>query len=130
VVFVPAVVYLIWLGGRQDSTFTTEGASHAALLAMGGIVTAVPLMLFGAAAVRLPLTTVGLIQYLTPTMHFLIGVLVYGEAMPASRLAGFVLVWIALAVFTADAVGSARRRGQAAREADVGLPVAGAPARF
>ncbi len=71
-------------------------------------------MLFGAAAFRIPLTTVGLLQYLAPTLQFLIGVLIYSEPMPASRLAGFALVWVALTVFTVDAVrdppGRAGRR--------------------
>jgi chloramphenicol-sensitive protein RarD len=104
---VPAVAYLLAAGG----TFTTEGAGHAALLMTGGVVTALPLMLFGAAAIRVPLATLGLLQYLAPVMQFLIGVLVRHEAMPAARLAGFVLVWIALAVFT---VGALRGRPGAA----------------
>ena len=85
------------LGANGDGTFTTEGAGHALLLASGGIFTAVPLMLFGAAAIRIPLTQLGLIQYLAPTLQFAIGVLIYSEPMPASRLAGFALVWVALA---------------------------------
>jgi len=109
VLVLPAVGYLLWLGAAGEGTFTTEGAGHVALLAAGGIFTAVPLVLFGVAAIRIPLTTLGLIQYLAPTLQFLIGVLAYGEPMPASRLAGFALVWLALIVFTADAVRSARR---------------------
>jgi chloramphenicol-sensitive protein RarD len=105
---VPAVGYLILLGSDGSGTFTSEGAGHATLLIAGGVATAVPLMLFGAAAIRLPLTTIGLLQYLAPTMQFLIGVLLFHEPMPLSRLAGFVLVWIALAVFTVDAVRNAR----------------------
>jgi chloramphenicol-sensitive protein RarD len=104
VLFVPAVAYLLWLGASGEGTFTSEGSGHAALLALGGICTAVPLMLFGAAAVRIPLATLGLIQYLAPMLQFAIGVLVYSEPMPASRLAGFALVWLALMVFTADAL--------------------------
>lgn len=109
VLIVPALAYLAWLSGTGDGTFTTEGPGHAALIAAGGVATAVPLMLFGAAAIRIPLTTLGLIQYLAPIMQFLIGVLVYGEPMPISRLAGFALVWLALVVFTVDAVRSSRR---------------------
>lgn len=108
VVLLPALAYLGWLAGTGEGTFTTEGPGHAALLATAGAVTAIPLMLFGAAAIRLPLTTLGILQYLAPVMQFLIGVLVYDEAMPASRLAGFALVWIALAVFTFDAIRGAR----------------------
>ena len=110
VIVVPATAYLLWLGGTGDGTFTSAGPGHAALLIGAGVVTALPLMLFGAAAVRIPLTTLGLLQYMTPTIQFLIGVLLYGEPMPVARLAGFVLVWIALAILVVDAVGAARAR--------------------
>jgi chloramphenicol-sensitive protein RarD len=106
---VPALVFLVVLGATGNGTFTSEGPGHAALLAGGGIATAIPLILFGAAAIRVPLTTVGLLQYLAPIMQFLIGVFVRGEDMPASRWAGFALVWIALSVFTVDAVRALRR---------------------
>jgi chloramphenicol-sensitive protein RarD len=80
-------------------------------------------MLFGSAAIRIPLTTLGLIQYLAPTLQFAIGVLIYAEPMPASRLAGFALVWVALAVFTWDAVrGSRRARFAAAADAGGDAP--------
>ena len=108
VLALPAVAYLLLLGTSGDGTFTSEGTGHGALLAAGGIFTAVPLMLFGAAAIRIPLTQLGLIQYLAPTLQFIIGVLIYSEPMPASRLAGFALVWVALAVFTADSLRHAR----------------------
>jgi chloramphenicol-sensitive protein RarD len=104
----PALAYLLWLGAQGEGTFTSEGPGHIALLAGGGIATAVPLILFGAAAVRIPLATVGLLQYIAPVMQFLIGVLVYGEPMPASRLAGFALVWVALAIFATDAARRSR----------------------
>ena len=114
VLFVPAVGYLLWIGATGSGTFTTEGGGHTALLALGGICTAVPLMLFGAAAVRIPLSTLGLIQYLAPVLQFAIGVLIYSEPMPASRLAGFALVWVALMVFTIDAVRGRARIPQGA----------------
>ena len=104
----PAAAYLVWLGAGGQSTFGAEGAGHAALLAGAGVTTAVPLMLFGAAAIRTPLATLGSLQYIAPVMQFLIGVLVYREAMPASRLAGFALVWIALVIFAVDTVRTAR----------------------
>ena len=104
----PALGYLYWLGSTGEGTFTQEGAGHTALLMAGGIATAVPLILFGVAAVRVPLTTLGLLQYMTPTMQFLIGVLLYGEPMPLSRLIGFLLVWLALSIFTLDAVRASR----------------------
>ncbi|HWT22949.1 MAG TPA: EamA family transporter RarD [Solirubrobacteraceae bacterium] len=116
VLVLPAVAYLAWLGGSGRGTFTTEGAGHTALLVGAGVVTALPLMLFGAAAIRIRLSTLGLLQYLTPTIQFLIGVLFYGEPMPPTRLAGFVLVWVALLLFMLDALGASRARVRAAPE--------------
>ena len=84
-------------GGRAATASSgTPALGHALLLASAGVVTAVPLLLFAAAARRVPLSMLGLLQYLTPVLQFLTGVLVYDEPMPASRLAGFVLVWAAL----------------------------------
>ena len=104
----PALAYIAWLQADGDGTLFSEGAGHVALLVGGGVTTAVPLILFGRAAIRVPLTTIGLLQYLAPTLQFLIGVLVYAEPMPATRLAGFALVWVALAIFTAGALRTAR----------------------
>jgi chloramphenicol-sensitive protein RarD len=106
----PALAYLLWIGHTGAGTFTSDGAGHAALLASAGVVTAVPLMLFGAAAIRVRLSTLGLLQYLAPILQLAIGVFVDGEAMPLSRLAGFALVWVALIVFTADALRGGRER--------------------
>jgi chloramphenicol-sensitive protein RarD len=112
----PAAAYLVWLSASGRGTFASEGAGHAALLVASGVATAIPLMLFGAAAIRIPLATVGLLQYITPVMQFLIGTLVYGEAMPVGRLVGFVIVWVALAVFMIDALRNARAEAPPAAE--------------
>ena len=117
VLFPVALGYLIFIGAASTGTFTTDGAGHVVLLAVAGPVTAIPLMLFGAAAVRIPLATVGLLQYIAPVLQFTIGVLVYGEPMPASRLVGFALVWVALTVFAVDA-WRALRAGAAVREVE------------
>ena len=117
----PALGYLAYLGATGGGTFTTEGPGHAALIAAGGVATAVPLMLFGAAANRLPLSTLGVLQFIGPTMHFVIGVAINGEPMPPVRLAGFALVWLALAVFTVDLL-RASRRARAAATARPGEP--------
>ena len=107
--FLPAVGYLLWLSSRGSSTFTTHGAGHGALLAATGVVTALPLVCFGAAAIRVPLSTLGLLQYLAPVFQFLLGVLYFHEAMPVERWAGFALVWVALCLLTWDAWRSASR---------------------
>ncbi|MCH5676047.1 EamA family transporter RarD [Streptomyces gilvus] len=106
--FLPAVGYLLWLTSRGDSTFTTEGPGHGALLAATGVVTALPLVCFGAAAIRVPLSTLGLLQYLAPVFQFLLGVAYFHEAMPVERWAGFALVWGALCLLTFDAWRAAR----------------------
>jgi chloramphenicol-sensitive protein RarD len=97
--------------------FTRLGADHAALLASAGIVTAVPLLAFAGSAARIPLSRLGLLQFMTPTIQFLIGVLLRHEPLPTSRLVGFVLVWIALAMFTFDTATNHRRQLSFATEA-------------
>lgn len=103
----PASLYLIALGASGDGTFTSEGPGHLLLLAAAGPVTAIPLALFAACVTRVPLSTVGLLQYLTPVLQFLIGWLVQGEDMPTSRWVGFALVWTALVILTWDALRTA-----------------------
>jgi chloramphenicol-sensitive protein RarD len=109
VLFLPALAFLVVLASRGAATFGTAGPTHALLLATAGLVTAIPLLFFGAAATRVPLTVLGLLQYLAPILQFLIGVLVYHEPMPASRVAGFALVWMALIVFSVDGLTGRRR---------------------
>jgi chloramphenicol-sensitive protein RarD len=105
---VPALVFLGVLAANGTGTFTAEGPGHAALLLAAGPVTAVPLILFAACVTRVDLATVGLLQYLTPTLQFLIGWLVQGEPMATSRWIGFTLVWCALVVLTTDALRTPR----------------------
>ena len=105
-----AAAYLLVLTARGDLVFGTEGVGHALLLVGAGVVTAIPLLLFGAAASRVPLSTLGLLQYLAPTLQFLIGVALYDEPLPLLRLVGFALVWAGLAIFTADLVRHHRRQ--------------------
>ncbi|GIL25632.1 protein RarD [Actinocatenispora comari] len=105
----PAAGYLVYLSATGTGTFGTISVGHTLLLVGGGLVTMVPLLSFASAANRLPLTAIGVLQYLTPTMQLCCGLILYGEPMPAPELIGFVLVWIALAVFTADLVHQARR---------------------
>ncbi|MET9677376.1 EamA family transporter RarD [Streptomyces sp. NPDC006482] len=123
VLFLPALGYLIWLGTQGTLAFGTGGAGHTALLVSTGLVTAVPLVCFGAAAIRVPLSTLGLLQYLSPTFQFLLGVLYFHEAMPPERWAGFSLVWLALTLLTWDALRTARR-SRAAMEAAAEAAVA------
>lgn len=93
---------MIWLAIANDSTLGTEGSLHFWLMVASGVITAVPLLLFGAAASRLPLATVGFLQYLTPTMQFILAITVLGERMPLERWIGFGLVWVALIFLSTD----------------------------
>ncbi len=103
-----ALAVVVWLEVTGRSTFASEGTGHALLMASAGVVTAVPLLLFGASARRLSLTAVGVLQYLTPTLQLVLGVLVIGERVPGPRWVGFALIWAALVVFTVDAVRAGR----------------------
>jgi chloramphenicol-sensitive protein RarD len=107
--FLPATALLLVLQARGSLVFAHSSWHVSLLLGAAGVITAVPLICFGAAAARIPLSTMGLLQYLTPILQFLIGVLVFDEAMPASRWVGFALVWAALVVFTVDSLRAARR---------------------
>ncbi len=104
-----ALVYLAVLGARGSLSLTAEGPAHFLLLVSAGIVTAVPLLFFGAAATRVPLSTLGVLQYLAPTLQLIIGVLIGHEAFQGVRVVGFALVWAALAVFTYDLLAHRRR---------------------
>jgi chloramphenicol-sensitive protein RarD len=108
IVVVPALVVLAVLHAHGEGTAGNSGAGHLLLLVGSGVATAVPLLLFAAATRRIPLSTVGLLQYLTPSMQLAIGVFVYDEPMPPLRLVGFAIVWLALAVFTVDTLRAAR----------------------
>ncbi|MFD6897691.1 EamA family transporter RarD [Rhodococcus sp. NPDC060086] len=104
-----AVAYLVFLGVTGTGTFFGNGTGHSLLLISAGVVTAVPLLLFGAAAQRVPLATLGMLQYLTPSLQMVWGVFVLHENMPASRWIGFALIWAALVVFSTDALIRVRR---------------------
>ena len=104
-----ALAYVVWLLATGASTFGGNGAGHAALVAGTGVVTVIPLLCFGAAATRIPLSTLGLMQYLTPTVQFLLGILFFHEPMPAMRWVGFGLIWASLLLFTAESLRHRRR---------------------
>jgi chloramphenicol-sensitive protein RarD len=114
-----ALAMLIGVGATSGLTLGTISAAHTTAMLATGIVTAVPLLLFAAAARRLPLTYLGLTQYLAPVLQFLLGVFLLGEDMPPARWAGFALIWLALVVLTVDMflAGRTSRRAAALRAA-------------
>lgn len=122
-----ALAALLWLGSGLGPGGWTWGLGSVSLdaatwgwLALSGPLTALPLLAFAAAARRLTLATLGVIQYLSPSMQFVLGLTVFGEAFDAGRAVGFALIWVALAIYSAEAVWSARRAGSAAGAAAAG----------
>ena len=105
-----ALGLLVWVYLTSGLTLGTLGPWHTALLLMAGAVTSIPLLFFGAAARRLPLSVIGLMQYLAPIMQFTFGVAIMGEPMPLERWIGFSLVWVALVILSVDALSSRRNR--------------------
>jgi chloramphenicol-sensitive protein RarD len=114
VLALPAVATLAFLTAAGTVTFARLGLGHALLIAASGAITAVPLLFFAGAANRIPLVSIGMLQYVGPTIQFILGVYVFHEPMPTVRWLGFGLVWLALAVFTWDGLRQARRISQTA----------------
>lgn len=112
VMFLPALGFVVYLEATGAGTALSVSPAHTALLVGGGFVTALPLLLFGVAARQVPLSVIGMLQYIAPTMMFFIGWLIQGEEMPAARWIGFALVWSALCVFVLDQVRGARSRSR------------------
>ena len=102
--FLPALALILYLGRDGSSGFLHQGPSTMLLLAGTGLITTVPLLLFGYAAQKMPLFMLGILQYTAPTLNLLIGVFVYGEEFPYSRMIGFLLVWGALALFMLEGI--------------------------
>lgn len=101
-----ALTYLLLI----DGTFLTEGPGHTALLVLSGLITTLPLLLFGMAAKRLPLSTIGMIQYMTPTMQMLWALFVTQEHLSPARWVGFIIIWVAVAIYLTDLMRRSRSR--------------------
>ena len=104
-----ALIAILVLGFQGQSTVTHEGPGYLTLVLLTGPITAVPLLLFGAAATRVSMTTLGLLNYIAPIMQFIVGVAVFHEQMTPMRWAGFGLVWIALVILTLNGLHTRRR---------------------
>ena len=117
-----ALGVLLYLLATGQDTFTSEGWLHTLLLVGAGVATTVPLLWFAAAARRIPLSSVGLLQFLTPVLQLLCAVFLLGESMPASRWVGFALVWVALVILSTDSVAAARRSRRQVRASVVPAP--------
>ena len=114
IVLVPAIIAVTILAGRDSSIPQTATGAQFALVLCSGFATIVPLTLFAYAAQRMPLTVMGPLNYIVPTINFCLGWLVFHESLPPSRVVGFALVWLGLAIATADAARRSRLRSMAA----------------
>jgi chloramphenicol-sensitive protein RarD len=105
-----ALAYIVFLAATGASTFGEDPPWHSVLIMGTGVVTVLPLLCFGGAATRIPLSTLGLMQYITPTVQFLLGILVFHEPMPAMRWVGFGMIWLSLVLFTVESLRHRRRQ--------------------
>jgi chloramphenicol-sensitive protein RarD len=105
----PALGFMAWLVATNTDTVLSAGPAHFWLMASSGVITAVPLLLFGAAARRLPLTAIGTLQFLAPILQFIVALVVFKEPMPPERLIGFSLVWVAVILLCIDMARLPRR---------------------
>jgi chloramphenicol-sensitive protein RarD len=117
VMFVPAIIAITVIGAQGNLAFGRHGAGNALLLAGTGLITVVPLLFFAAGTRRLPLSVLGLLQYLAPVLQFAVGVGIRHESTPAAELIGFAMVWTALIILTFDGLRS-QRTALAARAAE------------
>lgn len=111
----PAALYLVVLSASGAAMVGGVSAGHTLLTVASGVITAIPLLLFAGATNRIPLSAIGLLQYLAPVLQLGTGVLIFHEPMPPVRLVGFALVWLALAVFATDGIQKARSARRAAQ---------------
>ncbi|MFJ4209540.1 EamA family transporter RarD [Paenarthrobacter sp. NPDC089675] len=112
-----AAITMVVLGVSGVATLTTHGAGHFWLIVASGVITAVPLLFFGASARRLPMTTIGLLQYFAPVLQFIVALTVFNETMTTARWIGFCVVWLALVLLTIDMLRTARKNSVLRKQA-------------
>jgi chloramphenicol-sensitive protein RarD len=112
--FVPALAYLGILTAQGTASFTGSGPLTTVLLVMSGFATTIPMVLFTYGARQVTMTTLGILQYIAPTMQFLLGAFVFGEGFRQDQVVGFGLIWVALALYSIEGIVTARRRQLAA----------------
>jgi chloramphenicol-sensitive protein RarD len=110
IIFLPALFFLLFSNNQGAGAFGHQGWQISTLLAFSGVVTALPLLLFGRAARSIPLSLLGILQYIAPTVQFLLGIYLYQEAFTAARLVGFAIIWIALLIFSIEGYFNYRKR--------------------
>ena len=102
ILFIPGLAFLMYMDWIGQGAFLHTGLVSDLLMAGAGLITTIPLLFFASATQRIPLTTIGIMHYITPTLQFLLGVLVYKEAFSATQAFGFGIVWVGLIIFCAE----------------------------
>jgi len=110
IIFIPALLFLLYAESQGNGSFGHLRLNVTLLLAFAGVITALPLLLFGLAARSIPLTMLGILQYIAPTVQFLLGIFLYQEPFTATRLVGFSIIWLALLIFTVEGLYERRKR--------------------
>jgi len=114
--FLPALAYIIYREGSNVGAFSTSISSSSwlavAFLVLSGVITVIPLLLFAAGARSIPLSTMGILQYIAPTLQFIMGVFLYNESFTHTRLIGFIFIWAALILYTIEGAVERRRIGR------------------
>ena len=116
-----AILFLVMLHRSGEGAFSRTGATTDALMIGGGLVTTVPLLLFAAAVRTVPLSVIGILQYIGPTLQFLLGVFVYHEPFSRTQLIGFSIVWTALAIYAGDSLRARRAATSVVPTLDEGM---------
>lgn len=109
ILFIPAVLYLLYAESQAIGSFGNLGWDITLLLAFSGVITALPLLLFARSARMIPLTLLGILQYIAPTVQFLLGIFLYQEPFTLTRLVGFAIIWLALLIFTLEGIYHQRK---------------------
>lgn len=118
-VLIPAVLFLLFVEFNGTAAFGHASSQTTFLLALSGIITAIPLIFFASGAPKVPLTTIGILQYIAPTIQFLIGVFIYDEPFTRGQLIGFGIVWIALIIFTVEGLTNGYRSNHVLKPVEV-----------
>ncbi|MGI9277335.1 MAG: EamA family transporter RarD, partial [Endozoicomonas sp.] len=113
------VVYIIWLGANSQNHFVVSDLETSGLLFLAGVVTTVPLICFNIAAKKLSLTVLGILQYLGPSLSFLVGVFIYNEPLELPQMITFALIWTALAIFTMDGIRQQQKKMRNTRKSSL-----------
>ena len=119
---IPALTFIIYLETRHVGSFGHAGFTPTLLLILGGAITATPLLMFSAAARQIPLSMIGILQYLAPSLQFSIGVWIYGEGFPTYKLTGYSFIWFALLVYTIEGLRHQQKTRRAVKVTDIPPP--------